>query len=102
MKRPSFSRQDSAASSQTANTLDVSGTTTPKSRPRAPSKPIDKKKTQKPKKGEGNDEDYVLGAGDDIQGIVMIEVAGAADLPKLKNSKLAHGRLIRWKLIFLI
>jgi hypothetical protein len=84
VKRPSFSRQDSAASTHTNNTQDASGTTTPKSRPTI-SRPNEGKKSQKSKKGE--DKDYKLEAGADIQGIVMIEVANAADLPKLKNSK---------------
>ncbi|CAE7135544.1 unnamed protein product [Rhizoctonia solani] len=86
VKRPSFSRQDSSASSATTGKSDSNnGTTTPK--PRSDPATHEKKKTRRSRKHRSKDQDadYQLDAGADIQGIVMIEVSSANDLPKLKN-----------------
>ena len=37
---------------------------------------------------------YSLDSGNDIMGIVMLEILKAEDLPKLKNSKFVHVGLI--------
>ncbi|CUA68523.1 phosphatidylserine decarboxylase [Rhizoctonia solani] len=86
VKRPSFSRQDSSASSATTGKSDSNGTTTPKTRSAPAAQPSEKKKSRRSKKrGKDQDNDYQLDAGADVQGIVMIEVSSANDLPKLKN-----------------
>lgn len=87
VKRPSFSRQDSSASSTTTGKSDNNGASTPKSRSAPATQPSEKKKSRRSRKkgSKDKDVDYQLDAGADIQGIVMIEVSSANDLPKLKN-----------------
>ncbi|KAJ1307812.1 hypothetical protein OPQ81_001894 [Rhizoctonia solani] len=87
VKRPSFSRQDSSASTTTTGKSDSNGATVPKSKAVSVPELTEKKKYRKSGKGgsKSQDNDYQLDAGADIQGIVMIEVASADDLPKLKN-----------------
>ncbi|CAE6479203.1 unnamed protein product [Rhizoctonia solani] len=87
VKRPSFSRQDSSASSASVKT-DNNVATTPKPKPAPVALPSEKKKRRRRSRKHGSkdeDNDYQLDAGADIQGIVMLEVASANDLPKLKN-----------------
>ncbi|KAF8674083.1 Phosphatidylserine decarboxylase proenzyme 3 [Rhizoctonia solani] len=87
VKRPSISRQDSAASTATTGKSDTNGAAAPKPKPPSLAQPTEKRKTRRYKKRGSKDKDidYQLDAGADIQGIVMIEVSGATDLPKLKN-----------------
>ncbi|KAF8753348.1 Phosphatidylserine decarboxylase proenzyme 3 [Rhizoctonia solani] len=89
VKRPSISRQDSAASTATTGKSDTNGAAAPKPKPPSLAQPTEKRKTRRYKKRGSKDKDidYQLDAGADIQGIVMIEVSGATDLPKLKNGK---------------
>jgi hypothetical protein len=43
------------------------------------------------KRGSSKPTSYNLGAHKDVLGIVMIEIEGATDLPKLPNSALSHS-----------
>ncbi|KAH7341500.1 phosphatidylserine decarboxylase-domain-containing protein [Rhizoctonia solani] len=86
VKRPSFSRQDSSASSTSVKTDNIIAT--PKSKPAPVTLPSEKKKRRRRSRKRGSKDqegDYQLDAGADIQGIVMLEVTSANDLPKLKN-----------------
>ncbi|KAG8730844.1 hypothetical protein FRC11_005658 [Ceratobasidium sp. 423] len=87
VKRPSFSRQDSSASTTTTSKSDNNGPPTPKPRAAPEAQPSEKKKSRKSKKRGSKDQgnDYELDGGADVQGIVMLEVSSANDLPKLKN-----------------
>ncbi|CEL55676.1 phosphatidylserine decarboxylase [Rhizoctonia solani AG-1 IB] len=87
VKRPSMSRQDSAASTATNGKPDSNAASTTKAKVPPAALPVEKKKTRRSRKRGSKDKavDYQLDAGADIQGIVMIEVSSATDLPKLKN-----------------
>ena len=85
-KRPSASRQESAASVATTNIPPTDLSEAAQARPPLSTQPSEVKKEKKSKtRRKGTGGDYKLDAGADIQGIIMVEVANAADLPKLKN-----------------
>ncbi|QRV90019.1 phosphatidylserine decarboxylase family protein [Ceratobasidium sp. AG-Ba] len=84
-KRPGASRQESNASVTTTAAAD--GAATPSSKP---TRPEDKRRPTFKSLGsrantKSDDKEFKFDTGGDIQGIVMIEVASATDLPKLKN-----------------
>jgi phosphatidylserine decarboxylase len=103
LRRPSSKRSASVDSSMISMTLPASpstpnmggvptpsvssGTVTPPARPSAAKSRF--RKSWGPK-----NTDYSFAASNDIIGIVMLEIKGATDLPKVKNSK--H----RWKPTF--
>ncbi|KAG8776582.1 hypothetical protein FRC12_000836 [Ceratobasidium sp. 428] len=86
-KRPSASRQESNASVTSTRALDAGGAAAPSSKP---SRPGEKRRptfrsSKSKAPNDGNGEEFKFDTGGDIQGIAMIEVASASDLPKLKN-----------------
>jgi len=87
MKRPGASRQESSSSATTTTASDTTGAGTPSSKP---NKPGDKRRPKFKSFGSkaassGGDNEFKFDIGGDVQGIVMVEVVGASDLPKLKN-----------------
>ncbi|KAG9119725.1 hypothetical protein FRC07_005106, partial [Ceratobasidium sp. 392] len=81
-KRPPASRQESNASVTTTTALDASSKPT---RPGEKRRPTFKSFSSKAAAAPDNGEEFKFDTGGDIQGIVMVEVANATDLPKLKN-----------------
>jgi hypothetical protein len=50
------------------------------------------------KRGSSKPVSYNLGTHNDVLGIVMIEIEGATDLPKLPNSALLHSKSNQYQL----
>ncbi len=81
IKRPSFTSRASSTSTttttDTSSTTPASGTTTPTP---------DKKKRPKFKRGRREkSSEYNFDTSNDMLGIVLLEIVGAENLPKLKN-----------------
>ncbi len=75
----------SSLDSTIASTSGIQPSISDSSRPTTPGATTPKKKFGKPWKRKGRD--YNFNAANDILGIVMLEIHGATDLPRLKNSK---------------
>lgn len=99
-KRPTLPSGGSSASDASNSMLTMPGTYTPSdasapTTPRTPTTPISAARRAKFPKWKRKGGDYNFNAAEDILGIVMLEIQGATDLPKLKNSALFY---CWWKL----
>ena len=73
----------SASFDATTATAALSGTSTPRSRAASS---MEGKKKRLRKSWGGKKTDFDFNAANDVVGIVMLEIQGAKDLPRLKNS----------------
>ena len=92
-KRPTLPTMSSTDSN--ASSIATSTASSPiKSRPTTPGTPGTAKKSKFRGKFKKGSEDYNFNAAHDIIGIVMLDIQGATDLPKLRNSMSAGLSLL--------
>ena len=84
-KRPSLTPASTTSTTLSGGSASVPPS--PGSRPLTPATPTSAKRPKFPKKWSNRNRDFNFNAANDVLGIVMLEIQGATDLPKIKNSQ---------------